>query len=178
MAKLAIATVPGATAGYLFQAGVASQLRSATVLVGALLFTALLLWVFDRLAQRASTIERASFKDAGVIGLMQILALIPGVSRSGVTIAAGRWRGLSRKQATTFSFLLSAPIIAGAGLASLPALVAGNGFTSEQLLLGFVLSFVSGYLAIAGLLKIVERISFMPFVAYLVGLAFVVFLYA
>lgn len=171
LAKLAIATVPGAVAGYVFQAGVANELRSAGVLVGALLFTALVLWVFDQLALRATTIERASFKDAGIIGVMQILALIPGVSRSGITIAAGRWRGLSRKQATTFSFLLSAPIIAGAGLASLPALLAGNGFTPGQLLLGFTLSFASGYLAIAGLLKVVERISFMPFVVYLIGLA-------
>jgi undecaprenyl-diphosphatase len=178
LAKLAIATVPGAIVGYLFQDGLADVLRSAQVLAGALLFTALVLWLFDKISEVQSSIERASFQDALLIGLMQVLALVPGVSRSGMTIAAGRWRGLSRKQATTFSFLLSAPIIAGAGLTSLPTLVAGNGFTLSQLMLGFVISFISGYLAIAGLLKIVERISFMPFIVYLVVLAGVILTYA
>src|SRR3989344_5458727 len=121
VAKLAVATVPAAIVGYLFQDGYAVDFRTPGVLAAALAFTATVLWSSDRAwqAQREKTIDRADFRDAMVIGLMQMVALLPGVSRSGMTIAAGRWRGLTRLQAARFSFLLSAPIIAGAGLASL-----------------------------------------------------------
>jgi len=189
LAKLAVATVPAAVIGYFFQDEVSEALRAPAVLIGTLLFTAAVLWWFDggRLRRQrdesftaggGGRVDRATFRDATYIGLAQVLALLPGVSRSGMTIAAGRGRGLSRRQAATFSFLLSAPIIAGAGLASLPSLLSSHGFTAGQLVIGFGLSFISGLLAIAGLLKLVERISFTPFVVYLVLLAGMVAVYA
>lgn len=178
MAKLAVATVPAAVVGYLFQDLVETHFRSLYWLAGSLLFTAVVLWVFDRSVTQPHSINRADFRDAAYIGLMQVLALIPGVSRSGMTIAAGRWRGLSRKQAATFSFLLSAPIIAGAGLSSLTSLLAGTALPGRYLLVGFIVSFLSGWLAITLLLRFIERISFKPFSLYLIGLSLLLLWYA
>lgn len=165
-AKLAVATVPAAVAGYLARDAVGTLLRSPQTVAGGLLLTGGVLLVVDVMAKR-TTARRASFYDAWLIGLVQAVALVPGISRSGVTIAAGRARGLSRKQATTFSFLLSAPIIAGAGLASLSSLAGNDSFAVWQLLTGFMVSFGAGLVAIWALLRLVERVTFWPFVVYL-----------
>jgi len=174
-AKLAVATVPAAIAGYGAQSYVDGWLRSDWIVAGGLVLTALALLV-DGWGPKVRK-ERVSFKDALIIGLVQVMALVPGVSRSGVTMAAGRGRGLGRKQAVTFSFLMSAPIIAGAGLASLSGLLAGHAFSGEVLVAGFLTAFVSGLVAITGLMKVVEKISLVPFAIYLVAAA-VVMLYA
>jgi len=171
LAKLAIATVPGAWAGYIWQGQVGDLWRSADMLAWALIGTAVVLAAADIFTKRLGRIARATYWDAVLIGLVQVLALVPGVSRSGMTIAAGRWRGLSRRQATNFSFLLSAPIIAGAGLSSLPGLLTTNIFSSGQLAIGFVVAFISGLVAITLFLRVVERISLLPFAVYLVLLA-------
>lgn len=170
-AKLALATVPAAIAGYFFQDYVTSAFRSNTSVALGLIVTALAFMLVELLAKRATTIARASFFDAIIIGIAQVLALLPGISRSGMTIVAGRARGLSRKQAASFSFLLSAPIIAGAGLASMSSVIFGGAFSLGQLTLGFIVSFLGGLMAIYLLLKIVEKISFWPFSFYLLGLA-------
>jgi len=170
-AKLALATVPAAIAGYLWQDFVVQTLRSSISVAVGLVVTAVSLAAIDWLVKRESTIARASFFDAVLIGLVQVLALVPGVSRSGITMAAGRARGLSRRQAVSFSFLLSAPIIAGAGLASAGAIVTGGVFSLSQLVLGFGVSFLSGLAAIYLLLKVVDKVAFWPFVVYLFVLA-------
>ena len=145
-AKLALATVPAAVVGYLFQDQVAGYFRDPSSVA-------------------------ASFLDAVMIGLAQVIALLPGVSRSGMTIAAGRWRGLGRKQATNFSFLMSAPIIAGASLTSLASLLNAGALSWGQMALGLLVSFCAGLTAIFLLLKVVERISLRPFAIYLVVIA-------
>lgn len=165
-AKLAVATVPAAVAGYLAQDAFGTLLRSPQVVAGGLIVTGGALLIADVMAKR-TTVRRASFYDAWLIGLVQAVALVPGISRSGVTIAAGRARGLSRKQAATFSFLLSAPIIAGAGLFSLSSLAMNGSFAIWQLLTGLVVSFGAGLAAIWVLLKLVERVTFWPFIIYL-----------
>jgi len=106
-----------------------------------------------------------------LIGLAQVIALLPGVSRSGVTMGAARGRGMSRKQAAAFSFLMSGPIIAGAGLSSVSGLVGGTTFALGELMVGFLASFISGLIAIYLILKLVEKMSFLPFVLYLLFLA-------
>lgn len=173
--KLIIATLPAAAVGYALQAAVAAdRFRSPAVLGGAFLVTAATLWVAEYVGQRRPPHPRASYRDALTIGFVQIAALLPGISRSGVTIAAGRARGLSRLQATKFSFLISAPIIAGAGLITLPDLINAHAIEPSAMLLGFIVSFASGLAAIHALIKIVERVSFTPFVAYLIILALVI----
>lgn len=180
---LVVATIPGAAAGYLWQDVINTALRGPRVLALSFLFTAAVLWWFDRRSESAvpapdTEVARVSWWDAFIIGLAQVLALIPAVSRSAVTIAAGRGRGLSRPQATTFSFIMSAPIIAGASISSLITLVDHGSFAGSLLITGTLISFVSGLLAIYLLMRFIERMSFTPFVVYLVGLAVVIWIVA
>jgi undecaprenyl-diphosphatase len=176
--KLAMATVPAAVAGYLLQDAANGVLRHPPVVIAGLLVTALALLGADLLARRnaaelgdATTLAfRVSWLDAVLIGSAQAVALVPGISRSGMTIAAGRARGLSRHGAAVFSFLLSAPIIAGAGLASLPLLARGT-VHPGLLLLGLIVSFVAGLVAIRLLLRLITWVAFWPFAVYLFCLA-------
>lgn len=170
-AKLAVATVPAAVIGYLGMESMGLVWSSPKLVAGGLLVTALALMLVDLVARRQTTLQRASFLDAVIIGMAQAAALFPGISRSGVTMAAGRARGLSREQAVKFSFLLSAPIIAGAGLASLNSLLVNGEVGWAYLLIGLAVSFLFGLAAIFALLKVVEKLSFWPFVVYLLGLA-------
>ncbi|MDP3997491.1 MAG: undecaprenyl-diphosphate phosphatase [bacterium] len=177
--KLIVATVPAAVIGWLWQDEVALWFRSPRWLVLSLLFTAAVLWWFDGKKKIEQVSERddvkaVSYKDSLVIGLAQVVALLPGVSRSGMTIAAGRGRGLAWRAAVNWSFLMSAPIIAGASLSSLSALLQGHNFPVGQLAVGFMFALVSGLLAIYWLMKYIERISFRPFVIYLIALAAVI----
>jgi len=174
-ARLAVATVPAAVVGYMLQGGAAEVWRTPLIVAAGLLVTAGALVLGDYLARSSPPRERAGFKDATLIGLAQVLALVPGVSRSGVTIAAGRWRGLSRRQAVNFSFLLSAPIIAGVGFNGLGQLLGSGGLAWSHLLVGFVVSLVSGMIAIHILLRVIEKVSLLPFAVYLVVLSAVVF---
>lgn len=173
-AKLCVATVPAAVMGYLFKEQFLSYLRSPQLLIAGFLFTAAVLAWFDHYGRKRTALSRAGYKDALIIGLAQVIALLPGVSRSGMTMAAGRARGLSREQAANFSFLMSASIIAGAGLSSLSSLLTATTLPPAQLLVGFLASLVSGLLAIDVLLKVVKRWSYTPFVVYLVLLAIVI----
>lgn len=170
-AKLAIATVPAAIVGYALQDVVGQIFRTADAVAAGLMVTAVVLVGSDFWGRRPTGHKRATYSDATYIGLAQVFALIPGISRSGMTIAGGRWRGLSRQQAAHFSFLLSAPIIAGAGLSSLQQLLTADSFPVAELVVGFIVSFLAGLLAIHVLLRIVERISFVPFAVYLVLVA-------
>jgi undecaprenyl-diphosphatase len=171
LAKIALATLPGAVIGYLWRDELSHILRSPTAIAWSLLVTALLLWIADRFPSQQTDLKRARFNDAFFIGVAQAVALIPAVSRSGITIAAGRWRGLSRSQAATFSFLIAAPIIAGAGLLSLPAVVNDPAWSWPALVLGFVVACVSGLGSLWLFFKLLQRVSFTPFVVYLVVLS-------
>jgi undecaprenyl-diphosphatase len=172
--KIAIATIPAAFVGYFFEEMFSGMVRSAQPLALSFLATGAFLWLADQIASRVTSLNRATTKDAVLIGLAQVFALIPGISRSGITIAAGRARGLSRQQAVNFSFLIAAPIIAGAGLSSLPKLFTPETFPANQLFLAYIISLVTGLIAISILFKIIERLSFTPFVIYLIGLAVVI----
>lgn len=173
-AKLCVATLPAGIVGYVFQQELLAHLRNPQLLAAGFLGTAAVLGFFDHYARRQASLNRAGYKDALIIGLAQIAALLPGVSRSGMTMAAGRARGLSRTQAANFSFLMSAPIILGAGLSSLTSLLSVTTVPLSHLLVGFVASCVSGLLAIDVLLKIVKRTSYTPFIVYLVIMAAVI----
>lgn len=175
-AKLALATIPAAIIGYFFQHEAATIFRSRTSVAVGLLITASAFLIVDLFARQRTTIKRASFLDAIIIGTAQIMALIPGVSRSGITIASGIGRGLPRKQAVTFSFLLSAPIIAGAGLASLGTILSHQTFNLSIMLAGLIASFLAGFIGIYLLVKLVERMYFWPFIVYLVGLSLILLL--
>ena len=119
-----------------------------------------------------------SFADSIVMGAAQAIALLPGISRSGITISAGLLRGVTREDATRFSFLLATPVILGAGLKTLlDARKASELFaTPDVLAAGFVVSFLSGLAAVAFLVRFVRTHSLNWFVAYRLALALAVFL--
>lgn len=165
-------TIPGAAIGYLFEHAVSETLRSPWVVVCTLSGVALLLAAAERLAAHRRGMEDMGLKDALAVGLSQALAIVPGVSRSGITMTAGLFLGLSREAAARFSFLLSAPIIAGAGLyEGLKLLKEGGQSVTVQYLWGFAASALSGYLVIAFLMNYLKRHTFYPFVWYRLALA-------
>ena len=113
---LVAATIPGALVGAAFNKYAETTLRNFYVIGTAMIVLGLIMWIADRVGQEKTAFDSMSWTDAISIGIAQALAIIPGVSRSGSTISMGRFRHLDREAATRFSFLLSAPIIAGSAL--------------------------------------------------------------
>lgn len=150
--------------------------KSIPVIASSLIALALLLWLAERIAQHARTMESATWKDALVIGLAQCLALIPGSSRSGTTLTAGLFLGFTRESAARFSFLLSIPAVLGSGLLELKE-IRGDVFTLgfSNLVIATVVAAVSGYAAIAWLLRYLMRNTTMVFVWYRILLGCVLF---
>lgn len=166
--------VPAVIVGGLFGEVIEERVREAYVLICALLVLfGLVMLAAERWAAADSALDRLDGPRALVVGVAQTLALIPGVSRSGATIAAGMFAGLTRETAARFSFLLSAPIVVAAGVASLPdlRLAGAEGVGAGELLVGVALSFVSGLLAIHVLLRYVARHSLHIFVWYRIAFA-------
>jgi undecaprenyl-diphosphatase len=175
-----LGTVPGILAG-LFLGGVFESLFASTHAVGAfLLLTAPLLVLAEVLGRHHKNLPGMTWLDSLLVGIGQAAAIAPGLSRSGTTIAVGMLRGMTREAAVRFSFLLSVPIIAGAGLVQLFKLV-GNGNTHVEtmpLLVGFVAAAVCGYAAIRLLLAYLRKGPLYPFAVYciVVGILALVFL--
>lgn len=178
---LIIATIPILFAGLLLYQSI-SVLRTPLIVATALFVSGLALIVADYVARHNLTTLRLTFRKKGFgVGLFQVLALIPGVSRSGITIAACRSLGFSRREATKFSFLLSIPIIC---MALIFAMVQGSqsfdslfSAFSMQMSVGFVVAFVIAYATIHYFIKLVDRIGFVPFFIYqvIIGLLLILF---
>lgn len=171
---LVVATLPAAVVGYFFANAFTRSVNHPRLLAVELLATALILWLSDQL-RRPGRPGWPTSQASLFIGLAQVLALFPGLSRSGITIAAGRWQGLTREDATTFSFLMSAPIIGGTGLVKLFELWQANLAHPWYLIVGFAVSCLSGLLAIGWLIRLLKHHSFLPFVVYLILVAGVLF---
>ena len=183
---LAIATIPGAIAGKLLEHSAEDYFREHIVLIAAaLIVVALLMWLGEKVGTLNKPLTRISFADSLIVGVAQAFALIPGVSRSGSTITAGLFRGMTREAAVRFSFLLSTPIIAGA------ALLKAHELRKEGLpagmhapfLVGILVSAVVGYVAIAWLIRYLQSNSLRVFIVYrivagvaVIALAFVMHL--
>ncbi|MFV0276823.1 MAG: undecaprenyl-diphosphate phosphatase [Parahaliea sp.] len=171
--QLALATLPAVILGLAGSDFIESQLRNLPVIATTTLVFGLLLGLADRRHGRAAQV---SWGSALLIGLAQAMALVPGVSRSGVTITAALLLGLSRQEAARFSFLLSIPIIAGAGLlkgldlAAQAAPVDWAGLAMATLVAG-----ITAYACIGVFLRLLDRIGMMPFVVYRVLLALVLY---
>jgi undecaprenyl-diphosphatase len=131
----------------------------------ALIGSGVILVVGQSLANGSRRLMEGRVPDAVVVGIAQAFALIPGISRSGVTIAAGNGRGLEPTEAARFSFLLGIPAIAGAGLISLPEVLEAGQFGAE-VVVALLFAALSGYLAIALLLAALRRVGLLPFAAY------------
>ena len=165
---IVIGTIPAAILGFLFEEPVGRLFGEPRAAAAFLLGTALLLIVSEMVGSRQRPITALSGFDAFVVGLAQTLAIAPGLSRSGSTIAAGLLVGFRREDAARFSFLLAVPIVLGSGLYQIFKLATGAWISAPipVVMLGLLASAISGYLAIAGLLALVRRRSLYVFAAY------------
>lgn len=165
-----LGTIPVGLAGLLFKSIIETELRSPLVIAWATIGFGLLLWVGDVVGRRAPqprSEHALTWKDILLIGCAQALALIPGTSRSGVTMTAGLLLGLSRSGAARFSFLLSIPVIVlSGGLSALDLIKLGESVDWFSMGLGAILSGLSAYLCIHLFLKLLERVGMMPYVIY------------
>lgn len=164
-AFLVVATIPGGIFGLLLEKKAATAFRNPALIACALIVLGILLWAADRFARVDKPITHMTWRDAILIGIAQVFALIPGVSRSGSTITAGRALGYDRNGAAAFSFLLSMPIIAAAVVLKVPHVMRESGM-GLPLLVGVATSAISGWLAISVLLKYVSRHSYGVFAWY------------
>jgi undecaprenyl-diphosphatase len=168
---LIAATIPAAIAGFLFEHKIEEHLRQPVYIAGSMIGVGLLMWYAEYIGRLDRGTDRIGFGDAMVIGTAQAIALFPGVSRSGITITEGLFRGLTREAAARFSFLLSAPIIAGAAAHDLPKLIklhhAGQiELPLSTLLVAVAVSAAVGYLVIAFFLQYLRTRTLKIFVYY------------
>jgi undecaprenyl-diphosphatase len=166
---MAIATIPGAIAGKLLEHSAEDYFREHIFLIaGALIVVALIMWLGEKVGSLNKPLTGISLLDSIIIGIAQAFALIPGVSRSGSTITAGLFQGLTREAAVRFSFLLSTPLIAGAALLKAhelqkEGLPAGM---HAPVFVGIIVSALVGYAAIAWLIRYLQTNTLKPFIVY------------
>ncbi len=172
---LALSALPSATVGALLESTVGDHLGQIWLIAVLLIVFGLVLLVADRLPGERDT-EEFRLRDAAIMGLCQAAALAPGVSRSGITITGGRFLGFQRDAAARLSFLMSLPVIAGAGIYQGTKVFAGDGLppgTLPAFVWGMAASGVTGAVAVWLVLRVVRTQSFTPFVIYrvVVGVA-------
>lgn len=174
-----IGTMPILIAGVLFQNVIETTLRNMWITATVLLLFGILLWVVDARFPERKTVQEMNWKDALLFGVGQMLALIPGVSRSGGTITFGRAMGYTREDAVRVSFIMAIPAVFGSGI--LEAVKAVGDYKSEANFPGWgatiaatVVSFIVGYIVIIAFLKFVSTFSYKAFAIYRIVLAVVV----
>lgn len=168
---LVVATLPGVLVGFFLEDLVETIFRNPLLVALNLFFWGAVLFYADKKSYPRKEFQEINFFDGIIIGFSQVLAIIPGTSRSGITITAGLFRGLGRAEAARFSFLLMAPIVFGAS-----AMKVGDFISNFDLsiLLGVIFSTVSGIIAISVLIRFVERISYQVFFWYRALLAVII----
>jgi undecaprenyl-diphosphatase len=166
---LAIATIPAAVFGLLFDRYAEEEWRSPLLIGSMLVLIGLLMWVAESAGKRKKDMSGVTFTDSALIGVSQALAIVPGTSRSGITIATGLFRDLDRPAAARFSFLLATPIIAGAAGSKLYHMLKHGGIPADMrtpFALGIAISALSGCLVIAFFLKYLQRHTLRVFILY------------
>lgn len=171
---LVIATIPGAIGGLLLSDVAETAFRSPILIATNLIVMGTILWAVDRFRGHAREMDMMGARDALLIGVAQVAALVPGVSRSGATITGARALGLNREAAAVFSFLMSAPITLAAVVLKMPQAVR-EADSVLPLVIGVATAAVSGWLAIAVLLRYVARHSYGIFAAYRWALGLLVY---
>jgi undecaprenyl-diphosphatase len=169
---LVIASIPGAVFGWLLNDLAETAFRSPILIAFLLAYFGVIIWLADKRGLQKKNPAEVKMREGFLIGFSQALAIVPGVSRSGATISAGLFLGLSRSAAARFSFLLSIPIIFGAGLAQIPRLC--GDILNMSVLAGAFSAAVSGYLAIGWLLRFVQKRSYKIFVWYRFALSAII----
>jgi undecaprenyl-diphosphatase len=169
-------TVPIGVAGLLAKHAIEGPLRSIAVIASMLIVVGVLMAVVEKKAHFERAIESFTLRDALLVGLAQALALIPGTSRSGITLVAAMLLGFRRDAAARFSFLLSIPAVAAAGVFELPKLLSNRDIGIAALLTGLAVAAISGYLSVAWLLRFLRTRTTYGFVVYrvLLGISLLV----
>jgi undecaprenyl-diphosphatase len=172
LVQIAVATIPVIVAGFVLKDMIATDMRSPLLIAATTAGFGLLLFAADRRADDArGGIESLSWTAVLLIGLAQALALVPGVSRSGITMTAALFLGLRRTDAARFSLLLSIPTTAAAGTLGADLWQSGDAALQTDALVVAVFAFASAFVAIAGLMAWLRKASFLPFVVYRLVLA-------
>ena len=175
---LILATLPAVVVGFWFKPWVETVGRSPELIAATTAGFGVLLWLADRFGRRLRELEGFGLGPMFVVGLAQVLALVPGTSRSGITMTAGLALGLTRTAAARFSFLLSIPVIAGAGTLQTAELVASDAVVDwTTLAVATALSAVAAFACIHLFLAWIQRIGMAPFAVYRVALGAVIYLY-
>ena len=176
-----LGTMPILIAGLLFKHAIEGSLRNLWITVTVLMLFGVLLWVVDARSKQVKTMKEMTWKDALIFGIGQMLALIPGVSRSGGTITFGRAMGYTREAAVRVSFLMAIPAVFGAGILEAVSAVKDVAAGDAGMFPGWgptiaaaIVAFVVGYVVIIGFLKFVSTFSYKAFAIYRIGLAVVV----
>ena len=172
---IGVGTIPAAMAGLAFAGWIEANLRNPAVIVATLSGYAIIMVLADRFGKRDKSVVDIRLRDAIVIGCAQALALVPGTSRSGVTISAGRILGFDRQDAARFSFLLSVPVILLATVYEMGGLIVGDEEVAwSQLTVAAFVAAVVAYASIDFFMRFVNRIGLMPFAIYRLALAAVI----
>ena len=167
LTNLFISSLPTLFLGFLFVNFIDNNLRNTLVISVTTIFFALVLWIATLRAPRKNELAEISLNEALIIGLAQSISLIPGTSRSGITISAGLLLGLDTKTATKFSFLMSIPTIGAIAAYQILSLDLGNLVSYFQFnVLGLFVSFLVAYFTIDIFMKFIEKIGFLPFIIY------------
>lgn len=166
-----IATIPAGVVGLLFGNRIESAFRSPQSVAISLIIGACILFAADRYIHRrheTHPISKVSFRNAIVVGCAQVLAFVPGMSRSGVTISAALFQNFSKTAAAEFSFLMSIPIITLAGMSALKDMIGSGGISYgvSSLIAGFIAAMLGGLFSIWLTLTVIRKVSFIPFVIY------------
>jgi undecaprenyl-diphosphatase len=175
---LVVATIPAVLVGPLLTDTIESWVREPARVAAMLCVGAAILWLADRWGSKVREMEEMTFGGALGIGIAQVVALVPGISRSGISIAAGLFEGLNREAAARFSFLMATPVVAGAGLWEARKLLTGEAGVNPEtrlVVIGFVAAATSGVLAIHFMLQFLRRRPVTLFVVYRVLAAIAVF---
>jgi undecaprenyl-diphosphatase len=169
---LIIATIPGAVIGALLDHFVERTLRSPLIISASLIVIGIFMYISEKRYKTSRSFDEISLLDAVIIGISQAVAIIPGVSRSGITLSTGLMRGINRGDSARFSFLLSTPIVAGAVVIHGYSIIKGHSDIDLRLFTsGVIASFISGIFAIKFLLQYFKKHSMMVFVYYRIILA-------
>ena len=166
---LILSIIPAAIVGFLLEDWIESFFRDAILVIPVILVVgAFILWLAERFGTRERDLDHVDYGDAALIGAAQALALFPGISRSGITLSAGLFRGLTREAAARFAFLMGIPIIAGAGAWKVRSIVMGGAGDVDPAVLaaGVIAAALAGWLAIGILLRYLRTHSTGIFIAY------------
>ena len=171
--KLLAGTIPAGILGLLFESLIETTFRQLWVVGTSLIIFSFVMLLAEYMGKKTKSQDKVNLLGSLIIGFAQSLALIPGISRSGATISAGLFLNLKREEAAKFAFMLSGPIIAGAGTKKFLEVVSYESISQSDInffIVGIISSFVFGYLTIKYFLKYLSKKSLLPFIAYRLGL--------